>query len=252
MNKTTRILGTTALAVSLFVGAASFAGEAPANIKAAVANAARPAADSDRDANRKPAEVIAFAGIKPGDKVADINPGGGYFTRIFSKVVGPQGKVYGVVGAAQLAAKPAAGDTMRALQGDAGYGNIILHPADFDKLTTPEPLDVAWTSLNYHDFKNRDAGFTAAMNKAIFAALKPGGTYIVIDHAAEKGSAGRDTNTLHRVDPELVKQEVLAAGFKLEAESNILANPADNHTAKVFEGDTRGKTDQFIFKFKKP
>ena len=252
MNKTIRIFSSTALAVSLLVGAASFAGEAPANIKAAVSNPARPAADSDRDANRKPAEVIAFAGLKAGDKVADINPGGGYFTRIFSKVVGPQGKVYAVVGATALAAKPASGDAMRALQGDAGYGNILLHPADFDKLTTPEPLDVAWTSDNYHDFKNRDPGFTAAMNKAIFVALKPGGTYIVLDHAAEKGSGGRDTNTLHRVDPELVKQEVLAAGFKLEAESNVLANPADNRTGKVFEGDTRGKSDQFVFKFKKP
>jgi predicted methyltransferase len=251
MNRTVRILSSSALAVSLLVGAASFAGEAPANVKAAVANSARPEADTARDANRKPAEVIAFAGIKAGDKVADIAPGGGYFTRIFSKVVGPSGKVYGVVGAAQLAAKPASGDAIRALQADASYGNVVLHPADFDKLTLPEPVDVVWTSLNYHDFMSRE-GFTAAMNKAVFAALKPGGTYIVIDHSAEKGSGARDIGTLHRVDAERVKQEVLAAGFKLEAESGLLANSADTRTTKVFEADTRGKTDQFVLKFKKP
>ncbi len=247
-----RLLTSLALASSLMLGAAAIAADAPANIKAAVSDKGRPSADTERDANRKPAEVVAFAGIKAGDKVADINPGGGYFTRIFSKVVGPNGKVYGAIGAAQLASKPEAGNGMKALQADAQYGNIELLATDFDKFMAPQPLDVAWTSLNYHDFKNRGPGFTEAMNKAIFAALKPGGTYIVIDHAAAKGSGGRDTNTLHRVDADLVKQEVLAAGFKLEAESNILANSADSRAAKVFEGDTRGKTDQFVFKFKKP
>ena len=246
------LLTSLALASSLMLGTAAFAADAPANIKAAVSDKGRPAADTDRDANRKPADVVAFAGIKAGDKVADINPGGGYFTRIFAKAVGPNGKVYATVGAAGLAAKPASGDAMRALQADAQYGNILLHASDFDKLTVPEPLDVAWTSDNYHDFKNRGPGFTDAMNKAIFAALKPGGTYIVIDHAAEKGSGARDTNTLHRVDPDLVKAEVLAAGFKLDSESKALVNAADNHSNKVFEGDTKGKTDQFVFKFKKP
>ncbi len=246
------ILTVTAVAAGLLFSAASFAAEPPAVVKAAVADKARPAADTERDANRKPAEAVAFAGIKAGDKVADINPGGGYFTRIFSKVVGPTGKVYGVIGAATLAQRPTAGDGMKALQADAQYGNIVFHASDYDKLSMPEALDVAWTSDNYHDFKNRPAGFTEAMNKAIFAALKPGGTYIVIDHAAEKGSGGRDTNTLHRVDPDLVKKEVLAAGFKLDGESNILANPADDHKGGVGDGAVKGKTDQFVFKFKKP
>jgi len=249
---TTRFLSSTALAVSLLLGTAAIAADVPASIKAAVSDKARPAADSDRDTNRKPAEVVAFAGLKAGDKVADINPGGGYFTRIFSKVVGANGKVYGVVSASTLATRPQAGDGIKALQADAGYGNIVFHPIDFDKFTAPEPLDVAWTSLNYHDFKNRGPGFTDAMNKAVFAALKPGGTYIVIDHAAEKGSGGRDTSTLHRVDPELVKQEVLAAGFRLEAESNLLAHAEDTHKIGVTDGAIRGKTDQFVFKFKKP
>jgi predicted methyltransferase len=245
-------ISSTAIAVSLLLSTAAIAAEVPANVKAAVAHKGRPSADTERDVNRKPADVVAFAGIKAGDKVADINPGGGYFTRIFAKAVGPTGKVYATVGAAGLATRPTSGDGMRALQADTQYGNIVLNASDFDKLTAPEQLDVAWTSDNYHDFKNRPAGFTEAMNKAIFAALKPGGTYIIIDHAAEKGSGGRDTNTLHRVDPDLVKAEVLAAGFKLEAESNALLNPADNHSSKVSEADTKGKTDQFVFKFKKP
>src|SRR5262245_56494582 len=133
-----RMIASLALASSLMLGVAAIAADAPANIKAAVSDKGRPQADTDRDANRKPADVVAFAGIKAGDKVADINPGGGYFTRIFSKVVGANGKVYATVGAAGLAAKPASGDGMRALQADAQYGNIMLHASDFDKLTMPE------------------------------------------------------------------------------------------------------------------
>lgn len=248
--KTARFFTSTALAAALLLGTAAIAADVPAGVKAAVSDAKRPAADTERDANRMPAEVVAFAGIKPGDKVADINPGGGYFTRIFSKVVGANGKVYGVVSATTLAQRPQAGDAVKAIAAD--YSNVVLHAVDYDKLTTPEPLDVAWTSLNYHDFKNRPAGFTDAMNKAIFAALKPGGTYIVIDHAAEKGSGKRDTETLHRIDVEQVKQDVLAAGFQLNAESNLLTHPADDHKGKVFDSGVRGKTDQFILKFRKP
>lgn len=247
-----RFVSSIALAATLMLSSASFAADVPAGVKAAVADKGRPEADTARDANRKPAEVVAFAGIKAGDKVADINPGGGYFTRVFAKVVGPKGKVYGVVAASTLATRPEAGDGMKALQADALYGNIAFHASDYDKLTMPEALDVAWTSDNYHDFNNRGEGFTLAMNKTIFGALKPGGTYMVIDHAAEKGSGGRDTKALHRVDPDLVKAEALAAGFTLEAESNVLANPADDHKVGVTDGGIRGKTDQFVLKFKKP
>ncbi len=247
-----RSLSLMAVGMGLLLGAPAPAAEAPAAVKAAVADKARPAVDTQRDENRKPAEVVAFAGIKAGDKVADINPGGGYFTRIFSKVVGPKGKVYGVVAQATLQRRPEAGDGMKALAADANYGNIVFHAADYDKLTTPEQLDVAWTSLNYHDFKNRGEGYTDAMNKAVLGALKPGGIYIVIDHAAEKGSGGRDTNTLHRIDPDLVKQEALAAGFVLDGESDVLRNPADDHKVGVGDGEIRGKTDQFVYRFKKP
>ena len=251
-----RFIATTALVSTLLLGTAVttsvFAADVPGAVKSAVADKGRPEADTSRDANRKPAEVVAFAGLKAGDKVADISPGGGYFTRIFSKVVGAKGKVYAVLPASTLATRPEAGDGMKALAADAQYGNIVFHASDFDKFTAPEALDVAWTSDNYHDFNNRGEGYTLAMDKAVFAALKPGGTFIVIDHAAEKGSGGRDTKTLHRVDPDLVKAEAQAAGFTLEAESNVLANPADDHKVGVTDGGVRGKTDQFVVKFKKP
>ncbi len=247
-----RSLAAAAIAAGLMFGAAHAQTVSDA-VKSAVADAGRPAADKDRDANRKPAEVVAFSGMKAGDVVADINPGGGYFTRIFSKTVGAKGKVYAAVSDAALAKRPEAADAIKAIAADKAYGgNVELLVADFANLKTAMPLDVAWTSLNYHDFKNRGGSFTDNMNKAVFAALKPGGVYIVIDHAAAKGADANVTEKLHRVDPEVVKKEVMAAGFKLEAESNLLAHAEDNHTSPVFDGAVRGKTDQFVFKFRKP
>jgi predicted methyltransferase len=233
----------------------SFAADVPAAIGAAVADAGRPEADRVRDENRKPGEVVAFAGIKAGDKVADLLPGGGYFTRIFSKTVGAQGKVYAIVSSAILEKRPTVADGVKAIAADANYGgNVVVHPQALESLSAPEPLDVVWTSLNYHDLKNAMFGpaDTVAMNKAILKALKPGGTYIIIDHVAEAGSGTRDTETLHRIDPAVVKSEVVSAGFTFEGESNLLKHPDDNHTFRVVEGSIRGKTDQFIYKFRKP
>jgi predicted methyltransferase len=247
-----RTLTAIALVAGLTFGAAQAQTVSDA-VKAAVADAGRPAPDKERDANRKPGEVIAFSGMKAGDVVADISPGGGYFTRIFSKTVGAKGKVYAVVSDASVAKNPKAADAVKAIAEDKMYGgNVEVAIVDFASLKTAMPLDVAWTSLNYHDFKNRGGSFTENMNKAVFAALKPGGTYIVIDHAAGKGAAADVTEKLHRVDAEVVKKEVMAAGFKLEAESNLLAHAEDNHTSPVFDGAIRGKTDQFVLKFRKP
>src|SRR5690606_29901020 len=135
---------------------------------------------------------------------------------------------------------------------DPGYSNVKVTIAPLDNLDVNEPLDVVWTSLNYHDLQNKSFNTVdmAAFNKAVYATLKPGGTYIVIDHKAAPGSGKRDTETLHRIDVEQVKQDVLAAGFQLNAESNLLAHPQDNHTGKVFDAALRGKTDQFILKFR--
>ncbi|MEP7244870.1 MAG: methyltransferase [Gammaproteobacteria bacterium] len=234
---------------------AGAAGSIPAGVKAAVADASRPDADKQRDANRKPAETLAFTGIKKGDHVAELLPGGGYFTRIISKVVGDKGVVYAVAppkrpNAPADAPEPSA--AVAAIAADAGYKNVRVMTARVTELTLPEPVDVVWTSLNYHDIHNVPNADLKAVNTTIFNALKPGGTYIVIDHAAEKGSGARDTSTLHRIDPEIVKTEVQSAGFVLAGESDVLRNAEDPHTAGVRDPSIQGKTDQFILKFKKP
>jgi predicted methyltransferase len=242
-----------AVAIALSSGIAVAASEKiPANIAAAVADPARPQADRSRDADRKPAESLAFAGVKSGDRVADLIPGGGYFTRLFAKAVGPKGYVYAYM--------PSDIDEIYKKHGvsvpppaDPNYPNVSYIHAPVAKFVAPEKLDIVWTSQNYHDLHDKFFGpaDVPAVNKAIYDALKPGGVYIVLDHAAEAGSGLRDTDTLHRIDEATVKKEVEAAGFKLVAESSVLRNPADTHTTKVFDSSIRGKTDQFILKFRK-
>jgi len=120
------------------------------------------------------------------------------------------------------------------------------------ELKLPEKLDMVWTSQNYHDVHNVPNIDVGAFNKAIFDSLKPGGTYIVIDHATEKGAGFTATSTLHRSDPEAVKTEVMAAGFEFVGSSDVIANAADDHTQKVFEQGMHDKTDRFVLKFRKP
>jgi predicted methyltransferase len=225
----------------------------PPNIVAAVANPNRPEADRARDGNRKPAECLAFAGVKPGDRVADIVPGGGYFTRLFSKAVGPNGYVYAYAPSDIDAIYKKHGMAMPP-PADPNYPNVSYVHAPIEKFVAPEKLDIAWTSQNYHDLHDKFFGppDINKVDKAIFDSLKPGGVFIVLDHAAENGSGLRDTDTLHRIDEAAVKKEVEAAGFKLVAESDVLRNPGDPHTKNVFDPSIRGKTDQFILKFRKP
>jgi predicted methyltransferase len=219
----------------------------PEYVSKAVADPAR-GDDREKDAARHGAELVAFAGVKPGDQVLELYPGGGYFTRIFSKVVGPNGHVYAVVPTPM----EKYADETKKLPDTLKNVDVTLQPAD--QLTAPKPVDVAFTSQNYHDYPDKFMGPTdpAALNKAMFAALKPGGTYIVIDHVAEAGSGLRDTDTLHRIDPALVKKQVEAAGFEYVGESDVLRNTTDDHTKKVFDPSVRGHTDQFAYKFRKP
>lgn len=242
-----------AAAAMIWLASAAQAAPVPPYAAAAVADKARPAEDAARDADRKPAEMIAFAGIKPGDKVVDLMPGKGYFTRIFAKAVGPSGHVYPFI--------PSEIDAMMKKHNmpipsgtDPNYPNVSYLHRSLAAFATPEPVDVVWTSQNYHDFHNPEFGPTnlTVLNKAIYNSLKPGGTYIVLDHAAAAGSGLRDTNTLHRIDPAAVKQEVTAAGFEFMGEDDALKNPADMHDKAVFDPSIRGKTDQFVFKFRKP
>ena len=241
-----------ALLASVVLAAGAVAAPVPAPIKAAVADAARPADDTKRDELRKPAQMLVFAGIKPGLRVMDLIPGGGYFTRIFAKAVGPNGWVY--------AYQPVEldgffkGKPPGIMAVAAGYPNVSVLHAPINTLAAPELLDVVWTSQNYHDLKDDffKPADTALVNKAVFDALKPGGLYIVLDQSAEAGSGARDTQTLHRIDEALVKKEVLAAGFVFVGESRVLRNKDDPRTALVFDKSIRGRTDQFILKFRKP
>lgn len=248
------------LAASLLAGLAFCASDAhaasiPANIAAAVADSNRPDADKQRDADRKPAETLAFVGVKPGEKIAELLPGSGYFTRILSKAVGPKGKIFAVVPprpANAPADRPDMAARMKVVTDDASYANVTLLQQPLATLAVSEPVDLVFTAQNYHDLHNVPGLDVAAFNKSVFDSLKPGGLYVVLDHSAEAGSEVRDTSTLHRIDAAAVKKEVTAAGFEFAGSSDILANAADPRTAKVFDPSIRGKTDQFILKFRKP
>ncbi len=217
-------------------------------IAAAVADPARPAEDVARDGDRKPAQTIAFAGIKSGDSVGELLPGGGYYTRILSATVGPKGKVYAIV-PESYAKRAGALDKINAIISQ--YKNVELIVADLSKFTTPKPLDAIWTSENYHDLHNAPNANLAAFNATIFKALKPGGVFYIEDHNAP-GTGISATSTLHRIDAAAVRSEVQAAGFKLEAESDILANTKDDHTTGPFDPAIKGHTDRMVLRFRKP
>jgi predicted methyltransferase len=234
-------------AAALGLAACATGGAPPPALDAAalLADPARPEADRARDADRKPAELIAFAGVRPGHRIAELAPGGGYFTRLLTAAVGPDGKVYAIA----TRPAPAVEEWAR------GHSNVILTVGAPGTIAVPEPVDIVWTTNNYHDFKNvaLDGGDgAAAVNRAAFAALKPGGLYLVADHAAAAGAGPSQTSSLHRIEPPLVRREVESAGFVLDARSDLLRHPADDHSLKVQESGIRGKTDQFVFRFRKP
>lgn len=223
-----------------------------ANIVAAVADARRPQEDRDRDVNRHPAETLAFAGIEPGDRVADLLPGGGYFTRLFAIAVGEEGRVYPVIRPDGVAGE----FETPILAVAAQYPNAPMARTPYDALAFPEPLDVVFTAQNYHDMAiaDYDLGDRAQMNATAFAALKPGGYYIVIDHSGPEGLALETDgeSATHRIDQALVRREVEAAGFVFDREADFLRNTADTRTTNVFDESIRGRTDQFIMRFRKP
>lgn len=226
-----------------------------AALDAALADPARQSHRQAGDARRKPAELIALAGVKPGDKVLDLIPGDGYWTRIFSKVVGKDGKVYAVWPEAYARFARGNVKTLQGLSANEYYGNIVTAVQKSAVLSAPEKLDVVWTSQNYHDYPDEYMGEDAdpdLLNKAVFAMLRPGGTYMIIDHRAAAGRGLQDTETLHRIDPAAVRQQVEAAGFRFAGESKVLENPEDPLDIPVFDKAIRGRTSQFAYKFVKP
>jgi predicted methyltransferase len=194
-------------------------------------------------------EIIEFIGLKKGDKMADIVAG--RLTASFAQAVGPSGKVYAIETAEIVKAHPEVLALMQALANQSP--NVILS-AEPVASPLPSGLDAVFIRQNYHDLYDKFMGpaNVPAFNKGVFAALKPGGVYVVLDHAATAGSGVGATDTLHRIDPARVKADVLAAGFRLDGESAILENKADDHTKNVFDPSVRGHTDQFLIRFKKP
>ncbi|MGH8230100.1 MAG: class I SAM-dependent methyltransferase [Steroidobacteraceae bacterium] len=259
----------------------------PGYIRSAVASSARPQADRKRDAERKPEQVLAFSGIKPGDTVAELIPAAGYYTRLISKVVGSSGHDYMLVPGpppsaahnghmamhgsmaahggsmaahgghmamhGHMSHRPNMMEEAHALASDPQYPNLSVESLKMaGGFGLPHQVDMFWTTLNYHDLHNIPGANMAAFNKEVYDALKPGGIYFVVDHAAAAGAGTSETRTLHRIDPAAAKREIEAAGFKFVGSSNLLRNPHDPHTKIIFDPSIRGHTDRFIFKFRKP
>jgi predicted methyltransferase len=237
----TACVGAVTVAISLVAAAPP----SPTLFAQVLADPIRPAADVSRDADRKPAELLAFAGVHKGMAIVELAPGGGYFTRILTGAVGSSGHVYAI------AAHPSP-----ALQDLAQHrANLTIVTAAPGTIPVQRPVDLVWTTLNYHDFKNSklptgDAAL--GYDREAFRVLKPGGAYLIVDHEAAPGAGATQTSTLHRIEDSIVRQEVEGAGFKLDSQSNLLRNVADDHTAKVVDASIRGKTDQFILRFRKP
>ena len=247
-------LAATVLSAAVTAGSPSPPSKA---IAASIADTHRPAKDTEQDSIRRPADLLAFSKVKAGDTVLDVWPGGGYWTRLFSPIVGAKGKVYAYVPAEIAGFKSDPVATAKAVAAEPGRGNV---EAISDPLAAPPPpdmfntFDVVWTFENYHDLHNSfmKGASVDGFNKAIFQVLKPGGYYVVVDHAAAKGQGLKNTEDLHRIDPATVKAEVEKAGFVLDKESSVLASSTDDHTLKVFDPAVKGKTDRFMLRFKKP
>ena len=236
------------LAALLLTGTAAPAAWAAMAPAAVQGGAARPQANIDLDANRKPMQVIAFAGVKPGMTVAELGPGGGYYTRLLSAAVGPTGKVYALATPGQ-AARPGGLDGLNALA--AALPNVKVVVVDYTNFTLPEKVDLVWTTENYHDFHLGPTANVPGMDRSVYENLKPGGTFYVEDHSAAVGAGIEAASKLHRMDEAVAKSELTAAGFRIDAESDLLHNPADTRTTTNSETG-HFNTDRFMLRLKRP
>ena len=242
-----------AIVLTSALGAVALA--APTTVPSAqliVADPARPEADRALDASRHPAELLAFLKIRPGETIADIWPGD-YWDRLFAVAVGPKGKVYAahLIEADQGEHHPTPPDGSMPLP---DHPNVVSVAAHTNTFALPTKADLIWMRQNYHDLYDKFVGpaDVPAFNRSVYHALKPGGRFVIIDHAAPDGSKLAATDTTHRIDPAVVKADMAAAGFKFVGESNVLRNPADDRTKLVFDPSVRGKTDQFVYVFQRP
>lgn len=224
----------------LVLACAGCAASAP-DLSSILSDPERPAAERELDDARKPQEVLAFYGVKKGDKVADLWAGRGYYTAILSEVVGPNGLVYTV--------NPNSRDEINQRWKAAKFANVRITDGPFDKLALAQDgsLDFVLIHLNYHDVAPEAR---AAMNKRVLGALKRGGIYGIVDHSAKDGSGNEAAKTLHRIDKLLVIKEVTSAGFTLSKEGNMLRKPEDPRDFNV--NKERNKDDRFVLSFQKP
>lgn len=219
-------------------------------IARAIADPARPADAKAGDPSRKPAETLAFAGVRPGMTVGEFYPGGGYFTMLLSDIVGSAGHVEGIENVGWKGAV----DADRALLASGRWKNVSIAIEPFGTVKFDRPLDIAWVTQNYHDLKIAQYGKvdTLAFDRSVYAALKPGGTFFVLDHQGWAGMSDTDIAKVHRIDKAVVIREVRAAGFRLVAEGRFLHRPGDDHRKSIFDPSIRGHTDQYALKFVKP
>jgi len=253
-----RSISTVAVAFALVATPLASLAAAPSHssVAAAVADAAARSPDNVKlDDSRKPAQVLQFLGLKPGMKVLDLFGANAYWAEITAPVVGPKGHVT-VWEPAQFYK----GDTKTAFAAFmAKHPNVSIVASPFEAPQLPKNYgDLVILNLDYHDtyWQSEKNGIPRmdpnAFVKAVYAATKPGGIVGVTDHAANPGDTRKTVEKLHRIDPNTVKADFMRAGFVLVGSSDILRNPADDHSLLVFDPKIRGKTDRFIFKFKKP
>jgi predicted methyltransferase len=215
---------------------------------AAVADSRRLPAEVARDPLRKPAEMLALMRLAPGQAIADIRPEEGYFTRLFAPAVGPEGHVYAFVPNQTAARENAFADTLAST-----YPNVSRVTGALETMTFDRPLDVVFMGEEYHDFTIPRFGVDVAkMNAAVFAALKPGGLYVILDHQAADGAGISVSGTLHRIEAAELRRQVEAAGFVFDGESDAVRVPGDDHSLSVFDESIRGRTDRFVYRFRKP
>lgn len=242
------------LTIAVFMFSAQIFADGHTAIERAVANNARPAADSERDVARKPAEVLEFFGIEPGMRVLDVFAGGGYYSEILGYAVGTSGSVVlynnggwdGFVGAG----------VEERLQ-DNRLPNVESVVAEPDATSfTPRSFDAALFILGFHDLYYADTGWPAidADNflAAIYESIKPGGIFGIVDHAANPGVSLNVANTLHRIDPGVIRRDMANAGFEFVGESDILRNPDDFRSLAMSDSSIRGATDRVVQLYRKP